>query len=349
MTKKIPAYISLYQSIQKKIVSGAYAYSTKIPSKRVMSEEEGVSLATVEHAYELLEEEGYIASKERSGYYVCYKEEDVFESVVCEEDIQVDDRSASVFPMSVFAKASRKVLMMIDHLPERSDGQGNPSFRNAISNYLKRSRDIDVDPEQIIVGAGSEYLYSLLIDLLGRSRIYGIETPSYDKIYNIYRTGGCKVDRLKLGSNGILSSELKRTPASILHVTPFHSFPTGSSTDASKRREYVHWAETRNAFIIEDDYASEFSPSVKAEETLFSLDGEHVIYMNTFTKTISSSIRVGYMILPLDLLEEYRKTQAFRSCTVSEYIQLILTELLNNGSFERNLNRIRRKQKQNRK
>lgn len=342
--KKIPSYIEIYQQISDSIIHGFYTYGMKIPSKRQTALENNCSVITVEHAYELLIDEGYIEAKQRSGYFVCYKVGDLFETKIEEKEISITNNGEEVFPASVFAKASRKVLsMMNNQLPSRSEGKGNLYFREAISKYLARSRGLIVDPKQIIIGAGSEYLYSLVVDLLGRSKIYGIESPSYEKIRAIYRASGVKVDQLKLGKNGILSSELERTLASVLHVTPYHSFPTGSTTDASKRREYIQWANEHHAYIVEDDYESEFTQSLKPQETLFSLNSKKVIYLNTFTKTISSSVRIGYMILPRDLLKVYEQTQSFRSCTVSEFMQLIVCELLNNGSFERNLNRIRRK------
>lgn len=344
--KKLPAYIKIYQQIQKKIIHGSYAYGSKIPSKRQTSVEENVSVITVEHAYMLLEEEGYIESRQRSGYYVCYKVGDVFDSEIHEKEMVIPMHEEETFPTSVFAKACRKVLsMMHESMPSRSDGQGNMQLREAICAYLKRSRDLVVSPKQIIIGAGSEYLYALLVDLLGRDKVYGIEDQGYAKIEAIYKSSGVVVEKLKLGSHGIVTSALQYTHASVLHVTPYHSYPTGYSTDASKRQEYIQWAKKRNAYIIEDDYASEFTPSIQTLETLYALDENHVIYMNTFTKTISSSIRIGYMILPERLLKTYEATQSFRSCTVSEYMQLVVTELLNSGAFERNLNRIRRKKK----
>lgn len=347
MKKKEKAYIKVYEHIKKKIIHGSYEYESKIPSKRETALIENVSLITVEHAYELLLEEGYITSKQRSGYFVSYKVGDIFDSTMHEETIVLPKSKDEPFPISVFAKACRKVLSEMEtQLPSRSEGKGNPQLRKAIASYLKRTRDIKVKPSQIIIGAGSEYLYSLVIDLLGRDKVIGIEDPAYEKIYEIYKSNGVKVEKLKLGKNGIQTSQLNKTKANVLHVTPYHSFPSGSTTDASKRREYIDWVNHKNRYIVEDDYESEFTPSIKAEETLYSLDQKHVIYMNTFTKTISSSIRVGYMILPEELLMKYEKTQSFRSCTVSEFIQLVITELLNNGSFERNLNRIRRKRKE---
>lgn len=344
--KKIPAYIQVYEHIQKKIIHGSYTFGMRIPSKREMAEEEKVSVITIEHAYALLEEEGYIEAKQRSGYYVCYQVGDVFNANQVENTMALPMQEAETFPTTVFAKACRKVLsLMHEQLPSKSEGQGNMQLREAIRAYLMRSRDIQVSAQQIIIGAGSEYLYALLVDLLGRDKIYGIEAQGYEKIEAIYQSSGAVIEKLKLGKHGIVTSALQHTNATVLHVTPYHSYPTGNSTDASKRREYIQWAIEKNAYIIEDDYASEFAPSIKNAETLYTLQPECVIYMNTFTKTISSSIRIGYMILPEALIQKYQKTQSFRSCTVSEYMQLVVTELLNNGAFERNLNRMRRKRK----
>ena len=341
--KKTPAYIRVYQNISNQIIHGIYPYQSRIPSKREMAQKENCSLITIEHAYELLVDEGYIESRPRSGYYVSYQVGDVFESEVTPVDISVSFENTDItFPASVFAKACRKVTgMMHSKLPSRSEGKGNIYLRNAISKYLARSRNLIVPPEQIIIGAGSEYLYSLIVDLLGRSKIYGIESPSYEKIYRIYRASGVKVDLLKLGRNGILSTELERTPASILHVTPYHSFPTGSTTDASKRREYIQWANERHAIIVEDDYESEFTKSIKSQETLFSLDPQHVIYMNTFTKTLSSTVRISYMVLPASLTELFYKKLSFYSCTVSNFEQYTLARFMESGSFEKHINRLR--------
>lgn len=344
-----PAYLLIYKDIQKEILNGIYAYGMKLPSKRDCAQMYGVSEITAAHAYALLEEEGYVISKQRSGTYVNCHPDDVLDTVneETEKTVRKKENDSESFPYTVFAKASRKVLSDYqEEVLRQSEGQGSMVLRHAIVLYLARNRDIHVKENQIVIGAGSEYLYSLVVALTGRSVIYGIEDPCFEKIRNIYRSEGVRMDPLKLGDNGILSEELERTPASVLHVTPYHSWPSGKSTDAQKRREYVEWAEKRNAWIIEDDYESEFTPSLKSEETLFSLDPERVIYMNTFTKTVSPSIRLGYMILPADMRKRYEETQSFRSCTVSEYVQLIMAELLNDGSFERQINRIRRKRRE---
>lgn len=344
--KKQTAYLQVYESLRQEITAGAFAYGTKIPSKRVLADEYRVSVITVEHALQLLADEGYIESRERSGCFVIYRREDLLDAGI---SVMAKERSLpaadDLFPYSVYVRAVRRVLSDYgEEILLKTEEKGSLILRTAIAAYLQRCRQITVSPEQIIIGAGAEYLYSLAVQLLGRYRIFGIESPSYDKIRLIYRSSGVRLDPLQMGENGILSSELARTPASVLHVTPYYSFPSGKSADASKRSEYLRWARERDAWIIEDDYASEFAGNLKSEKTLFAMEPEeHVIYMNTFTRTIAPAIRIGYMILPEKRAEELTEGIRGRSCTVSTLSQLALAELLGSGSFERHINRLRRK------
>ena len=228
----------------------------------------------------------------------------------------------------------------------KSPNNGCAELREAIASYLARSRGMTVTPEQIIVGSGAEYIYGLVVTLLGRSRLYAIESPSYEKIERVYRASGVQCDLLNLGSDGIETAELKRTNATVLHVTPYNSFPSSVTASASKRAEYVRWALARRGFIVEDDYCSEFTVSRKIEDTVFSLEPQRtVIYINSFSKTIAPSIRVGYMVLPTALAEDFNNKIGFFSCTVPVYEQYVLAELINNGDFERHINRMRRKRR----
>ena len=184
------------------------------------------------------------------------------------------------------------------------------------------------------------------MQLLGRERVFALEDPSYEKIRRVYLANGVRCDLLRLGNDGILSSELKRTNASVLHVTPFHSFPSGVTASAGKRSEYVRWAAERGGYIVEDDFDSEFTLSSKAEDTLFSLEPQRsVLYLNTFTKTVAPSMRSGYMVLPESLVEPFEGAVGFYSCTVPVFEQYVLAELLNNGDFERHINRVRRRRR----
>ena len=226
---------------------------------------------------------------------------------------------------------------------ERSPSGGCLALRDAIRIYLAQSRGILADVGQIIVGSGAEQLYSLLIKLLGKDRVYAIETPSYHRIEQVYTEADVSFEKLPLGRDGIETEALQTSQADILHISPYRSFPTGVTASASKRHEYLRWAEKDNRLIIEDDFESEFSVSTKPEETLFTHTKlNNVIYMNTFSKTISPSFRAGYMVLPPKLAEKYEALFGDTACTVPTYIQYVLAELLAKGDFQRHINRVRR-------
>ena len=213
---------------------------------------------------------------------------------------------------------------------------------------MSRSSGIIAKPEQIVIGAGAEYLYNIIIQLLGNENVFAIEEPCYEKIRKVYQSCGVTYETLKLGKDGIITKDLENTNASVLHVTPFHSYPSNISASASKKNEYIRWAEKKNGIIIEDNFDSELTISKKAEETLFSMAEEgRVIYLNTFSKTIAPSIRVGYLVLPEKLLEMYEQKLGFYSCTVPIFEQYVITELLNRGDFERQISRVRRNRRKN--
>ncbi len=346
------AYLQIYEQLRNDIVEGAYPYRTKLPSKRFMAEEAGVSIITVEHAYTLLCDEGYVESKERSGYFVIYRQSDFFAvDYMSERTVPAkrqEHREISLgFPFSVLTKAMRKVLNDYgNNILEKTTNMGCPELRTAISKYLIRSRGIYAAPGQIVIGSGAEYLYGIVITMLGRERIYAIEKPSYEKIEQIYRANGVELDMLTLGNDGIDSRELARTKASVLHISPYRSFPSGVTATATKRKEYLCWASSGHRYIIEDDFESEFTLSRKPEETVFSLaNGNNIIYMNTFSKTVSPSLRVGYMVLPRDFIELFDKKVGFYTCPVPAFEQLVLAELITSGDFERHINRVRRQKR----
>lgn len=346
-TEEKPAYIQLYTQIRDDITCGIYKFGDKLPSKRLVSAETGVSVITAEHAYGILCDEGYIEARQRSGYYVIYKNKDFFpvahlERHETEKISHVMDRETFSYPN--FAKTARYVLSEYgEKIFEKSPPFGCMEVKCALSEYLARSRGISVSPNQIVIGAGAEYLYGLIVQILGK-RKYALENPSYAKIEKVYKANGVECELLQMGKDGILSDELEKTAAQVLHVTPFNSFPSGITATASKRHEYIAWAKKNNGIIIEDDFSSEFSVSTKTEDTLFSLEPmQSVVYMNTFSKTIAPSVRVGYMVLPSELYNEFINRINFYSCTVPLYEQYIIAELINSGSFERHINKIRRK------
>lgn len=350
--EKAPAYLQLYKQIREDIVQGIYPYNSKLPSKRLLADEAMVSTVTAEHAYALLCEEGYAEARERSGFFVIFRHTDGFAASADKRLAPTSSPSHALpahplFPFSVLSKAMRKVLSDYgEALLEKSPNAGCIELRQALRHYLARNRGIHAALEQIVIGSGAEYLYGMIVELLGRGRIYGIEFPSYPKIELVYRTTGVTYELLPLAGDGIDSAALLSSEADILHTTPYRSFPSGVTASASKRHEYLRWASKAGRFVIEDDYESEFSVLSKPEETLFSLsDCDNVIYLNTFSKTVSPALRVGYMVLPQCLVKAFETKLGFYSCTVPSFEQYVLTELINNGDFERHINRVRRKKR----
>lgn len=347
---KESAYMQLYRQIRRDITDGVYPEHSRLPSKRTICIDCGVSVITAEHAYAILCDEGYAESRERSGYYVIYKNTGFAPSP--EKPAQAGrtvHRADGTFPFSVLAKCMRKTLADYgERIFVKSPNNGTPELCSAIADYLYRFRGVKVKSSSVVIGSGAEYLYGLAAQLLGKDRTFALEDPSYDKIRRVYGANGVKCELLKLGADGVRTDELNRCTASVLHVTPFHSFPSGVTAGASKRREYIEWAKARDGYIIEDDFDSEFTLLSKAEDTVFSLDEDgRVIYLNTFSKTVAPSFRIGYMVLPDALMPEYEKKLGFYSCTVPVFEQYVLAELLNGGDFERHVNRTRRQRRKN--
>ena len=346
-------YYSLYTKIKKDIVSGEYLPGQKLPSKRNIADKLGYSLITVERAYSMLEEEGYIYTKERSGYFVCHIDalyvEKNTDKIISTPHIK-ESHNAPLhhdFEYSLWFKTIRRVISEKgEELFVRSPNKGCAVLRNAIADYLHRYRGMSADPRRIIIGSGSEQLYEIAVKLLGRDKIYGIEDPSYSQIEAVYTGADAKVCPLKFGKEGIESDALENCKFDVLHVTPFHSYPSGITTSIAKRYEYLKWAKKSGGYIIEDDFDSEFSILGFPIETLYSLDRENsVIYINTFSKSLSPSMRMGYMILPEELLSIYDKQLGMFSCSVPVLDQYVLAEFISNGCFERHINRERRKLK----
>ena len=350
-----PVYLQIYRQLRQDIVRGLYPYHAKLPSIRLLCDELSVSTVTVDHAYTLLCDEGYIESRERSGYFVVFRTDDGFVSPASDKSRPIHhtnhhgNSTAVEFPFSVLAKTMRRVISDFgESILDRSQNTGTIVLREEIGRYLARSRGVYVEPNQIIIGSGSEYLYTLIVGLLGRNIVYAIESPSYKKIEQVYSSFGVKLEKLPLGCDGIDSVALQNCHADVLHISPYRSYPSGVTASASKRHEYLRWARQNDGFIVEDDFESEFSLSQKTEETLFShTSNDNVIYMNTFSMTISPSFRVGYMVLPKRLICEFEERLGFYSCTVPTYIQLAVAELIANGDFERHINRVRRKKRKN--
>lgn len=351
MRDRKPKYLQLYEALRGEIIEGAWACGQKLPSRRQAAQERGVGVVTAEHAYELLCQEGYVESRPRSGFFVAYRAADGFEAAAPAPvrrpgapPSEGDDRR---FPFTVMARAMRRVIAEYgEALLDKAPNRGCEALRRALSSYLARNRGIHAAPEQIVIGSGAEYLYGLLVEMLGAGRVFGIESPSYRKIEQVYRARGVDVELLPLEKDGISSAALASTRASVLHITPFRSFPSGVTASASRRAEYVRWAAAGDRIIVEDDFESEFSLLRKPEETVFALSGRpNVIYMNTFSRTVSPALRAGYLVLPRRLVPQFELRAGFYSCTVPVFEQYLLAELIDSGDFERHINRIRRQRR----
>ena len=346
----VPLYEALYRCIRSDILDGTLKPDCRLPSKRALAANLEVSKITVETAYNQLLSEGYIRSEERRGYFV----EPVRQPVPLrkpgtvlprqEEPAGLVDLTANgsaSFPFSVWSRLQRQVLLdygekLLLPLPNR----GAPELRQAIADHLAGFRGMVVNPENILVGAGTDFLYNLLIQLLGRDKIYALEEPGYGKIRKIYDAGGVACVSAAMDGQGVVSGSLG--DAGVLHISPSHHFPTGLVTSVSRRQELLEWAG-EDRFLIEDDYDSEFRFDARPKPAMFSLDRRgRVIYMNTFSKTLPPSIRISYMVLPEGLMEEFQRRLGFYGCTVPSFEQMTLAAFLSGGYFEKHINRMRR-------
>lgn len=357
-------YESLYKCIKNDILQGKLCAGEKLPSKRSFAKNLGISVITVENAYGQLSDEGYIYSMPKRGFYVSdidmvanpntsaktSADANLFDdsaSIACSPyfaDFSSNQTDSEIFPFTIWTKTVRSVLN-----DNRIQLMINPPcggilpLRNAIARYLGDFRGMKVAPHQIIIGAGTEYLYGLLIQLLGKNLIYGVENPGYHKIGKICKSMGVTYRHVDLDESGVSIHELEEKKIDIIHTSPSHHFPTGIVTPVSRRYELLGWAaKKKQHYIIEDDYDSELRLSGKPFPTLQSIDvSGKVIYMNTFTKTLASTVRISYMVLPEDLAKRFYSELSFYSCTVSNFEQYTLAQFMENGSFEKHINRLR--------
>ena len=347
----LPLYEALYRAIREDIRTGALAAGEKLPSKRALAANLEVGKTTVEGAYAQLLEEGYIRSCERQGFFVeavdTRRREEPLppQSPPREEALPVGadltGNGTGQFPFSVWARLQREVVLDYGkELLSPMDPRGAQVLRRAIAGNLADFRGLRVDPENILVGAGTDFLYNLLIQLLGQNLVYGVEDPGYGKIRKIYAAGGVRCRPIPMDGQGILVSKIG--DAQVLHISPGHHFPTGIVTPMQRRREMVDWAREMGGFIIEDDYDTEFRFRGHPISPMQALDPERVIYLNTFSKTLSPSIRISYMVLPAQLMDRFRRKLGFYGCTVASFEQYTLARFLDRGYFEKHINRMRK-------
>lgn len=354
-----PLYEYIYQCIKDDIMEGNLRQGEKLPSKRSFAKNNGISTITIQNAYDQLISEGYLYTIPQKGYYVAklegmkkvQRESSLSLHINMPEgrasyevDLSDNRMNPALFPFSIWAKVLRRIISaQSGELMETSPGGGIRELRVAIAEHLKSFRGMLVDPDQIVVGAGTEYLYGLLVQLLGNKRQYCVENPGYRKIVQVYRQYHISCKYADLDEKGMTFEGLCATGADIAHISPNHHFPTGITMPAGRRYEILAWANEREGrYIIEDDYDSEFRLNGKPIPTLFSMDAcEKVIYMNTFSKSLTPTIRISYMVLPVHLINRFYRELSFYACTVSNFEQYTLAAFIRQGYFEKHINRMR--------
>lgn len=353
-----PIYEYIYKQIKADILSGALRSGEKLPSKRSFAQNNGISIITIQNAYDQLISEGYVYTKQKTGYYVAdivpvtsfvqkkemQRDLRIPDVITLRYDLSNNGISPDSFPFSVWNRISRKIMTeKKEELMRVAPACGVLDLRVAIANHLKSFRGMIVNPNQIIVGAGTEYLYGLIVQLLGEGTVYAIENPGYKKLDKIYKSIGRKCCFVPIDQAGVKPEALESLGADVAHISPNHHFPTGITMPASRRYEVLSWANRNDRrYIIEDDYDSEFRAEGKPIPTMFSIDeSDRVIYMNTFSKSLSPTIRISYMVLPFHLAERFYESMSFYSCTVSNFEQYSLAYFISQGHFEKHINRMR--------
>lgn len=356
-----PLYYQLYNYILDELKRGNLRGGERLPSKRSLSENLGISRNTVETAYQMLVSEGFIESRERSGYFVSQ-----LEPIITEErsgnkgpeletktkwhyDLGTGTVDTGSFPVKIWNRLYRDTLTGADLLLNLGDRQGEQILREEISKYLYAYRGVSCSPEQIVIGAGFEYLLTLLTDLF-EDKAFALEDPGYNKILDIIRNQGKETKFIPLDEHGLSVSHLEESEADIVYLTPSHQFPTGIQMPAGRRLQILRWANRGNGrYIIEDDYDSEFRFDRFPVSSLQGLDSnERVIYMSTFSRSLAPSIRIAYMVLPKPLLPKFHERFEMYNSTVSRFDQIALANFMLQGHYTRHLNRIKKIYKERR-
>lgn len=352
---KKPLYEQLYEHIAGEIRERKLAEDERMPSKRGLAAHLGISVNTVETAYEILVQEGYLVSVPKSGFYVRYIDAPTaggeFRAAEEEreraEEYRADFRTGAAdmrsFPYATWVKLSKETMYANPDLLNSGEAKGDYELRACIAKYLHEFRGVNCSPRQVIVGAGIEYLLMLLCELSENGRSCAIEDPGYEKIDLILRNGGFDVSYVPLDEKGISAEELSKTDADTVYVTPSHQFPTGTVMPIDRRIQLLKWAEAEEGrYIIEDDFSCEFNYSKRPITAIQGIyNSEKVIYLNTFSRTLAPSIRIAYMVLPQRLSEEYEKHFYRYSSTVPRFDQHTLARFISENYLSRYLNRLK--------
>lgn len=355
---KIPLYLQVYEFYKEKIVQGEFKSGEKLPSKRQLSETLGISINTVSKAYYLLEEEGFINPKERSGYFVeqlnnsfskkvptKVYENSTTETFKAKYDFSSSSIDTELFPYYTFSKLYKEVIESEnENILINSETNGKLEFRKSISKYLRETRGLDTNPENIVISSGMEYLFEIIFYIFSNDKTFGIENPGYDILPSMIESRGFDFKSINISKEGIDISSLLKSNIDLLCVTPSHQFPTGNIMSINNRLEVLNWANSKTSrYIIEDDYDSEFKYVGKPIDPLKKLDTkDKVIYLGSFSKSLAPSLRISYMILPSSLIKILKEDAPFFICSVPVIEQIVMAKFIGNGYFERHLNKMRR-------
>lgn len=355
---KSPLYEQIYSYIKQNIQNGKISYGEKLPSTRALAKYLEVSRSTVDLAYEQLVSEGYIEALPYKGYYVAQIEElyhfapnttreDSKTQIKGEEylyDFSLNGVDLNNFPYNTWRKLYKEVLLDEQlELFRSGDSKGEYSFRKAICTYLYQARGVNCHPGQIVVGSGNDYLLMLLCTVLGPDVRIGVENPAYKQAYHLFESQSYETIPISMDVQGMRIEELKKSEADIAYVTPSHQYPTGIVMPIKRRLELLKWANERGGrYIIEDDYDSEFRYKGKPIPALQGYDRNgKVIYLGTFSKSIAPALRLSYMVLPGELMEQFETKCGFLHTTVSKADQYVVQKFIEEGHFERHLNKTR--------
>ena len=349
----------LVEEIKKQMNEGKILKNERLPSKRSLALHLGVSVITVQNAYERLIDAGYLYSIEKRGFFASglarqLKSKEILEEKAGGRQKEAESRyfadfasnavASGKFPFSLWSKTMRQVLNSEnERLLKKCDVFGSLELRRAIASHLKDFRNMEVSESQIVIGAGTESLYSMIVQFFGQEKTFAVENPGYKKAGEFFTINGSACVHINIDEKGMIPKELEESGADIVHISPSHHFPTGIVMDFKRRQEILEWAYKKEGrFILEDDYDSEFRFVGKPLPTLQGIDGKNrVIYINTFSKTMSPSFRISYMVLPKNIALEFGKKLSFYSCQVSSFEQFTLARFIESGNYEKHINRMK--------
>lgn len=355
---QLPLYEQIYIYIKNDIQSGKIKYGDKLPSTRALAKYLDVSRSTIELAYEQLLAEGYVEAQAYRGFFVT-KIDDLYQWKQLREADSIKEEKKKIeyvydftpngidlnsFPYRIWRKLAKDVLADDKaELFKAGDSQGEYELRNTICQYLYQSRGVNCEPEQIIVGAGNDYLLMLLQTILGGNYKIAFENPTYRQAYRLFQQLSYETATVEMDTKGMRVDKLREIQADIAYVMPSHQYPLGIVMPIQRRMELLRWAaEKEGRYIIEDDYDSEFRYKGKPIPALQGYDrSEKVIYIGTFSKSIAPAIRVSYLVLPKPLLKVYQEKGRFLNSTVSRVDQQIIQRFIGEGYYERHLNKMR--------